>query len=399
MMAAEGNGMPRTITDIEYVEFDYPLEDVVRDDASGKLCYLPGSVHERTTYALKVGTDSGVTGEYVGGTAPGIAQIESVAGALLGENPLERERLWNQLSQSLRMFDGVGIGPVDIALWDIAGKRAGMPIHELLGTHRTRLPAYASTYFASPDAGFACPEAFAEFAETCRNLGYQAFKIHPWTNVGKDDLDREKAALRAVGSRVGGEMDLMHDPVCAYETFGDALAVGRICDEQGFYWYEDPYQDGGVSQHGHRKLREALDTPLLQTELVRGLHAHADFIAGDATDFVRADVEWDGGITGAIKIARVAEAFGLDVEYHLPGPAQRHCMAATRNSNYYEIGLVHPTTDVPHTEPPVYAGGYTDALETIDTDGTFPIPDGVGLGVDYDWEFIRDHQSRTRRFE
>lgn len=66
-------------------------------------------------------------------------------------------------------------------------------------------------------------------------------------------------------------MDLMLDPACEYETFADALKVGRACDEHDFLWYEDAYRDTGVSQHSHWKLRELLNTPLLQTEHVRGL--------------------------------------------------------------------------------------------------------------------------------
>jgi L-alanine-DL-glutamate epimerase-like enolase superfamily enzyme len=67
-------------------------------------------------------------------------------------------------------------------------------------------------------------------------------------------------------------------------------------------------------------------------------------------------------------------------------------MAATRNSNYYELGLVHPESPRPHTESPVYQGGYTDRIDTIDSDGTVGVPDGPGLGVDYDWEYVRENQ-------
>jgi L-alanine-DL-glutamate epimerase-like enolase superfamily enzyme len=162
--------------------------------------------------------------------------------------------------------------------------------------------------------------------------------------------------------------------------------VGRACDERDFFWYEDPYRDGGISQHGHRKLADHIDTPILQTEHVRGLEPHTDFVANGATDFVRADPEYDAGITGAMKIVHVAEGFGLDVEFHAPGPAQRHCLAATRNANYYELALVHPEADNP--VPPVYAGGYSDYIDAIDDDGTVPVPEGPGLGVEYDWDFI-----------
>ena len=388
--------MAPTITRIETVEFSYPVEDAGNNPLGFDMVYRPGNTHERTTYAIRIETDAGVTGEYVGGDAPGFAQVNMVADYLVGKNPLNRERHWSEMKRALRKYDRMGIGPIDIALWDLAGKLHDAPIHELLGTYRERLPAYASTYFGS-DTGLNSPEAYADFAAQCLDLGYPAFKIHPVGGLDDRDVREEIQLVRAVGERVGDEMALMLDPVCEYETFADALAVGRACDEQDFFWYEDPYRDGGSSQHAHRKLRGKLDTPLLMTELVRGLEPHADFAAAEATDFLRADPEWDGGITGAIKIARVAEGFGLDVEYHLAGPAQRHLMAATRNSNFYEIGLVGPSSGPPHTEPPIY-DAYTDRLESVGDDGTFPVPDGPGLGVEYDWDYIEDNALGGRSY-
>ena len=175
------------------------------------------------------------------------------------------------------------------------------------------------------------------------------------------------------------------------------LGIGDACGEAGFLWYEDSYHDGDVSQHAHRKLRQHLDTPFLLTEHVRGLVPPTDFIAAEATDFVRADPEYDGGITGAMKIACVAEGFGLDVEYHAPGPAQRHCPAATRNNNYYEIAPVHPERR--NTQPPVYERDYSDLHETIDDDGHVTVPDGPGLGVEYDWDAIYDRENGSRVYE
>ena len=119
-------------------------------------------------------------------------------------------------------------------------------------------------------------------------------------------------------------MDLMLDPACEYNTWGDALKVGQACDEARFFWYEDPFKDGGISAFAHGKLRELIKTPLLQGEHVRRLEPHVDFIVAGGTDFVRADAYYDGGITGVMKIAHAAEGFGLDVEIHAPGPAHRH---------------------------------------------------------------------------
>ncbi len=390
--------MPPAITRIESTEFAYELEDLGPDEHGFNLVYDPGTTVERRLFGLKIHTDEGITGEYVGGNSPAFAQVNTIAQYLVGKNPLDRERHWSEIKRALRKYDRMGIGPLDIALWDFAGKYHGASIHELLGSYRTSIPAYASTYHGDENGGLDSPEAFADFAEECLDMGYPAFKIHGWGGSDASrDMDREIETAHAVGERVGDEMDLMHDPACEIETFAQAAKLGRALDEQGFFWYEDPYRDGGISQHAHRKLRQMLETPILQTEHVRGLEPFTDFIANEATDFVRADPEYDGGITGAIKRARIAEGFGLDVEFHAPGPAQRHCIAATRNTNYYEMALVHP--DVGNTTPPIYAGGYDDQLSSIDDSGRVSVPNGVGLGVEYDWDYIEANRTGGRVYE
>jgi L-alanine-DL-glutamate epimerase-like enolase superfamily enzyme len=382
--------MSLEITRVESIEFSYELPDRGYTPGGFSLVYEPGGVVERSLFGLRIHTDGGVTGEYVGGSSPAAAQINTFADYLVGADPFARERHWSEVKRALRKYDRMGIGPVDIALWDLAGKYYDAPIHELLGSYRDRIPAYASTYMGDFDGGLDSPEAYADFAADCLAMGYRGFKIHPWSGDWRD-VDRTIETVHAVGERVGDEMDLMLDPACEIDTFADALRVGRACDEEGFFWYEDPYRDGGISQHGHRRLRERLDTPLLQTEHVRGLEPYTDFLVSGATDFGRADPEYDGGITGAMKRARIAEGLGLDVEFHAPGPAQRQCLGAIRNANYYELALVHP--DVPNTGPPVYLDGYEDSLDSIDDDGTIPIPDGPGLGVTYDWEFIEANRT------
>jgi len=188
----------------------------------------------------------------------------------------------------------------------------------------------------------------------------------------------------------------MLDCACELRTLADAIYVGRACDEAGFFWYEDPFRDAGTSAHAHRILRQKISTPLLQTEHVRGLEPKADFVIAGGTDFLRSDPEYDMGITGAMKIAHLAEALGIDCEVHAPGPAHRAVMSAMRNSNYYEIALVHP--DCANAIPPVYACGYGDDLDSIDRDGTVPVPEGPGLGVAYDWGYIDAHATSRHVF-
>lgn len=343
-----------------------------------------GSVRE-TGYAFTIETDDGITGEYVGGGDVAYAQVGMVAPYLIGKSALEREKIWNDLKRALRKYDRFGMGPIDIALWDIAGKAYEAPVYELLGGYRTTLPAYASTYHGDENGGLDSPEAFARFAVQCRDMGYPAFKIHGW---GGGPIEREVAAVLAIREAVGDRMDLMLDPACEYNTFGDALKVGKACDEAGYFWYEDPYKDGGVSAFAHRKLRQMIRTPILLGEHVRGLELHVDQIVADGTDYVRADADYDMGITGVMKLAHAAEGFGLDCEIHAPGPAHRHCMASIRNTNYYELGLVAPGLDRRSAHMPVYADGYSDDLESVDRNGCVAVPTGPGLGVTINWDWI-----------
>jgi len=151
-----------------------------------------------------------------------------------------------------------------ITRWDLAGQYHDAPIYELLGGSQQKLPCYASTYLGDDEpGGLSSPEAYADFAEQCLEMGYPAYKIHGWQSAPLKD---QIAVVHAVGKRVGGKMDLMLDPFCAIKTFGDALQLGRAGDEYGFFWYEDPFRDGGISAHAHRKLRQLIKTPLLQLE-------------------------------------------------------------------------------------------------------------------------------------
>lgn len=375
------------ITKIEVHEFECGLKDIGTDSTGSISTYRPGDTLIRKIGALQIYTDVGITGEFAGWPIVEAYNLPLFANYLIGNKALERERIYKNLRLLVRTSGGVGMGIIDVALWDIAGKYYDVPIYELLGGYRKKLPCYASTMNGGESGGLSTPESYADFAEQCLELGYPAFKIHPWPG---GPIERHVAVVHTVGKRVGSKMDLMIDPFCYYETFGEALKVGRACDDEGFFWWEDPYGDVGISQFGHRKLRQLVKTPLLQGEQIRNLEAHVDFILADATDFIRGDPTYDG-ITGTMKIAHAAEALGIDIELHQSGPAQRHCMAAIRNSNYYEIVHVHPA--VPTTHFPIYEDGYEEGLYAIDKKGCVPVPEGPGLGVVYDWDFIMKHKT------
>ena len=371
------------ITKIETHTYEFERENLGKDYNGFNIVYEPGNRMKSQGNILRIETDQGIVGEYAGGGGAEFSTIPTFAHFLIGRSALQRELIYTEVRRALRQVARIGYAPIDIALWDIAGKLYDQPIYKLLGGYKDSIPCYASTYHGDhqPD-GLSSPEAFADFAEQCLDLGYPAFKIHGW---GRAPVSQEVANVHAVGKRVGGKMDLMLDPACELMTFGDAVKVGWACDENRFFWYEDPYRDGGISQFAHRKLRQLINTPILQTEHVRSLEPHIDFALADATDYVRGDVGYDG-ITGVTKLAHACEALGIDLEFHGPGPAQRQCMAAIRNTNYYEMGLLHPKAPASH-EPNLYID-YHDDLEAIDSNGHVSIPQGPGLGVDINWEWV-----------
>jgi len=363
----------------------------------GNLIAVKGGRLAAQRWAVRIETDDGARGEYVThwvGTPGSFAQAAMLAPHLIGRDPDRREEIWQDLRREVRAYDHMGHGPIDIALWDLQAKRLGTSVVALLGAFRTRLPAYASTYHGQDEpGGLDSPEAFANYAVACKEKGFAGFKIHGWHG---GDARREARNLLGVRAAVGDDWPLMIDPASQLRTWLDALHVGQACDEANYLWYEDPYRDTGGAVEGHKRLRERLKTPLLVCEHVRGLEAKAAFLLAGGGDIIHADPEYDMGITGALKIAHFCQALGLDVQYHACGPAHRVVMAATPNTRLYELALVGP--DMPNCVPPVYTDGYSDQPDAVGADGCVPVPDGPGLGVAYDWDFIDRNRTETLTF-
>lgn len=380
------------VTRLETVSYAFEQHDLGTDYHGFNTVYKKGEMRTAGGTVLLVHTDSGVTG-----ICPGISSLEEAVlpriwPFLKGQNALEREFIYDEIKRAQRQAARIGVAAIDVALWDLAGRLFSQPIFRLLGGWKKSVPCYASTYHGDDNGGLDSPEAYAQFAVQCKEMGYPAFKIHGW---GNGPVRREVENVLAVRRAVGDDMDLMLDPACELTTFGDAVTVGRGCDEARYYWYEDPFRDGGISQFAHRKLRQLIRTPLLQTEHVRTLEPHIDFVIADATDFVRGDIGYDG-ITGVMKLAHAAEALGIDIEFHGPGPDRRQCMAAIRNTNYYELGLVHPKA--PASGVHGLFVDYSDDLDAVDEYGHVPVPDGPGLGVDIDWDWLKAHETGRREY-
>ena len=137
-----------------------------------------------------------------------------------------------------------------------------------------------------------------------------------------------------------------------------------------------------------------IKTPILQTEHIRLLEQHVNFLLQEATDYVRAGAHEDGGITGAMKIAHASEGFGLDVELHGPGPVHRHVMSSIRNTNYYELGLDPPQRQVERDTPFTLTTTTTSTVSTAKATCLRLWDRGIGVPIDWDW--IKAHQTGPR---
>ena len=166
-----------TIKRVEITEFSFEVSNIGLEQAAagvGNMAYVKGSTFAARRFALRIHSDDGASGEYVThwvGTPSSLAQATMLAPLLLGRNPDHREQIYDDLKRELRAYDHMGHGPLDIALWDLAGKRHGASVTALLGGFRLRLPTYASTYHGqTAGGGLDSPEAFADFAFACRAI-------------------------------------------------------------------------------------------------------------------------------------------------------------------------------------------------------------------------------------
>ncbi len=348
----------------------------------------------------RIVTDEGAEGYYLGGQGHGDqdgledhdrAYIAArLAPLLVGQNPFDRERFWHWM-WAAKVPEHL-LSVVDMALWDLAGRVAGLPVHKLLGGCRDRVRAYASTY---PNLG--SPEDYAAHALECRRRGYPAYKIHPhyfWDPATRQaapgrpsHVEWDLRTCQAVREAVGDEMTLMYDPWGTYHTYADAVRVGRELERLDFYWYEHPMPEYRIEPYV--RLAEELRIPICSPEIAEGsLYTRAEWILRRASDISRIDV-LRGGITGAMKTAALCEAHGVRCEIHMSGFGNLQVLGATSEDvcEYYERGLLAPNVGYDQTPPYL-----EEPSDPMDADGFVTVPTAPGLGYRLNWDYIEDHR-------
>jgi len=386
------------ITDIRTIAVEVNLKQTVFD-ANYTMATKPALL-------VEVHTDQGLIGlgeaAHFGGPMASTAQVieHELKSYLIGENPNDIERLWERMHRRAYKHARGGIviaaiSGIDIALWDLRGKMANMPVWRLLGGYRKRVPAYATGGFYAEGKGV--PELVAEM-ESYVKAGFRAVKMKVGRNSGIEmsalrasnergvaevSLATDIERVAAVREAVGPDIRLAVDANGAWDV-ATAVKMGRSMEPFDIYWYEEPVWPDDVD--GSREVAEKTSIAIAGYETCSyGIVDFARYISARAVHFVQPDVAWAGGLTESLKIAHLAQAANLPIAPHIHGSAVAvaaglHLLGAVRNGSMAET--VFPAHEL-MTELVL------EPLALDSTTGEIELSERPGLGIELNPETVK----------
>lgn len=390
------------ITNVQAICLKYPYEHPIADGCTP--CAARSSVLVRVdTNTQLYGLGEAVT---FGGSLDAMKVIveKQLAPLLVGEDPLDIERLWNKMvwnnwAAGRRGMVMGGISGVDIALWDLLGKAAGMPLYRLLGANTHRVQGYASAGFYAP--GKELGDLERELEGYCA-LGFSDFKMKigrvrgmvssplrymnqgGWTFTFEQDAARIAAARRIIGPTAR----LMVDMNCTWDP-DTVVASEQLFSEYGVYWIEEPTRSDDVRSYA--RIAASLKSTLVAgIESEQGLARYSELVEMGAMDVVQANLGWAGGITEGRRIAALALAHGKMFTPHtffsaVLNAANVHFAASLPNVPFVECEL-NPN--------PLRTDLLKQELE-VDGEMCFLLPNRPGLGIEVDWEKAEKYLYKT----
>jgi L-rhamnonate dehydratase len=342
---------------------------------------------------VKVHTDEGLVGIGEVDSAPAAVQgmilgpyshtiSSGLRHLLIGEDPFETERLWEKMYQSNIYAGRSGIAihamsGIDIALWDLKGKKTGLPIWKLLGGgYRDKIRCYASTLF--PET----PEETKKLGQRIVDGGFTAVKFG-WGPMGQNESsDINLVASARAG--VGDQVDLMIDAGMVWDA-KTAIQRARSFSDYNIFWLEEPLSPDDYV--GYRKLSEATHIRIAAGEEESGRKTYQKLMVEGKIDVVQVDLTRCGGFTEAMKIAWMAADLGLPVANHgfttyINVAAALHWLNAVPNALIAEyVSQENTTLRDKITQQKIRA-----------FDGYLSIPQGPGLGIDLNETEIERHR-------
>jgi len=377
------------------------ISHVLQYDLPEELGYSQQFYAKRTAHLVEVRTDEGVTGwgECFGPGNVALANkaiVEKVIQPMvLGCDPLDRDVIWHKVYNLLRDHGQKGmplqaLSGVDIALWDITGKVAKLPLCKLIGgAHRNRVPVYGYGMMLRREDARSLAARFTDEAAAIKAAGFTATKM----KVGLGPADDVKLA-EAVRRGVGEDFPFMVDANHCYTT-SDAFFVGRALEELKAYWFEEPVAPEDLE--GYRALRAGLKVNISGGEAEFTRWGWRRLLEGRCLDIAQPEVCGLGGISEYLKVLALAHAHFTPVVNHVWGSA------VAIATNLQLLAAMPPLPGGLHPREPMLEFDTTDnkfrddlLSEPLDiqgqvarSGGTVAIPDGPGLGIEPDRAFIR----------
>lgn len=360
--------------------------------------FSQGWVRQRSATIVEVITDGGITGwgeAFAQGLEPPQIAAAVIDAALkpllLGANPLATEVLWHRMYHATRDYGRKGsvtaaISAIDIALWDIAGKAYGVPVHQLLGgAFRQRVQAYATGFYRISGQGEAA--RLGDEAVAHHEAGFRAMKVKLGYGL-QDDL----AVMREIASRVAGRgVTLMVDTNHAYGV-GDAVRLGRGMAEYDLRWYEEPVAPEHIA--GYREVRDKVSMPVAGGENEHTLYGFRDFLAAGAVDIAQPDLGSVGGFTACRHVIALAQAHGVQVNPHVWGSAIAQAaslqLIAAVPVAHHSVFAQEPIFEYDRSAHPFRQFLVREPVQQVD--GWIDIPQRPGLGVEVDREILERYR-------
>jgi len=324
-----------------------------------------GAIPTMPLVLIDLETDQGITGRAYTFAITPLAQkpvveaLNGLAGLIQGD-PVAPFEIDAKLKKRLTLLDtpgvfGLALAGIDMAAWDAVAQARGVPLVTLLGGHPRPVKAYNSCGLWVGDVAKLPDQAAQLLAEG----NFNAVKLR----LGRDDFAQDLAAVRAVKARIGDSVTLM----CDFNqrlTYNEAIRRGRALDDEGLYWIEEPVRHDDYA--GAAKIAAEVKTPIQIGENLLTSFEMLQALEARAMDFVMPDVQRIGGVTGWLRAAALAHAFGMEMSSHLFPEVSSHLLAVTPTCHYLEyVDWAAPILEEP----------------TVVRDGHVTIPDKPGTGI------------------
>ena len=358
------------ITDIRVESFRWPR---MKPISNGLHTYTHSGIG-----LVFVETDQGTTGIGLGGEQGGVigATIDYMKELLIGEDPLDGERLWHKMwvpkLTGKRGLTTRGISAIDIALWDLRGKIAGMPLYKMLGGFRGSVPTYiAGGYY---EAGKGLRELQEEMIEHVE-AGAKAVKM----KVGGAPINEDVERVRVVRETVGSGIKVMIDANCAYRYY-EAIELAHKIEKYDIAWFEEPVFPDDYK--GHQLISRATHIPVATGENEYTKYGFRDLINDRCAAIIQPDAQIMGGVTEFMKVAALAQSQDLPIAPH--GNQQVHVQLVAAIPNGLTVEYYRGSTD------PLWGEMFEDTL--MIEDGYVSPSDKPGFGITLNEKALKQYK-------